>query len=101
MTFEDHVFKAFSQNEQYDKLLHQLKEIRRHLMEHDTFKRMKTKGQYDMCITVALIVTNTVHGQVIRDMPLSRSKEDGGRYDIISRFKAPEMININSQKLLR
>ncbi len=98
--FEQLVFSEFGQMDDYDQILHQFNSIRGIMSDIPSFKKMTINMQYHYCVSIALIVTQTLTGQIMRDKPISPCNDGGGKYDVVTGAKRFDTIEIKNRKLI-
>lgn len=100
--FEDYVFEYCKNSECYNEILHDLKEIRRHMIKHPAFARLSIVAQVEQCCIIGTIVSQTCQGNIQRFSIFNKGENrEPLEYDIRANFKDPDFININpNQKLL-
>ena len=89
------IFKQYGQHSGFDKLEYRM--LREHTMlsKHKSFKRLSVKSQFDILVTVELMIIHRETASIRRDMPIS-GKQDTSEliFDPEYNFKEKEQIDI-------
>lgn len=91
--FESLVWEEFSQHKCFDSMLHTLKTSREIMREsHKVFDKMSVRQQLSMCVTINLMVTDTLRQHMNEHKPLTLPEKKDFKYSLYRNFK--ERINI-------
>lgn len=95
--FEEMIWDAYSQNENYDRIRFQLKRAKKIMSDsHKSFRDLPTKDQYDYCITIGIIVNQSTTKD-LRQLSLgSRNKNEVFKYSLLEGFVEPSPFVITS-----
>lgn len=100
--FEDYIFEYCKDSECYNEILHDVTEIRKHMLKHPAFARLSIVAQVEQCCIIGTIVSQTCQGQVQRFSIFNIRKRKPLEFDIRANFKEPNYLSINpNQKLLK
>jgi hypothetical protein len=93
--FEKLIFKHLGQDPNFDRLKHNLLNIRESMLKrHKDFKLMSIKKQFEYCNTIGVIVVHTQLQTLNENMPLSLPKDNYYKYSIDRNFKKIKLINL-------
>lgn len=57
--FDQLIKQQFGNSEKFQKLENQIKNVRQTMSKYDEFKKLKVKTQFEFCVTIAIIATQT------------------------------------------
>jgi len=81
--FEKLIFKSYGQDKNYDRLRHNLLNIRQSLFDrHKCFKSMPLKRQFEYCETIGVIAVHTQLQYMNENRPLTLSEDKRYKYSI-------------------
>ncbi len=93
--FEKLIFKHFGQDNNFDRLKHNLLNIRQSMLQrHKDFKLMSIKKQFEYCNTIGVIVIHTQLQNLNENMPLSLPKDKFYKYSIDRNYKELKLITL-------
>lgn len=59
--FDQLINQQFGNSENFQKLKNQIKNVRQTMSKYDEFKKLKVKTQFEFCLTIAIIATQTAN----------------------------------------
>lgn len=75
-SFEKLIFDAYGQNKNYDRLKHNMLNVRTSMLSrHADFKRMSLKKQFEYCETIGVIAVHTLLQHMNENRPLTKPKD--------------------------
>lgn len=94
-------WEEMKDSDDVDRVVYMLKQIRKHMLKHSTFKRLSIASQVAQCVTIGCMVLETSTAD-LRELHILRKKDRGNlEHDILNGFKKPDYIEIkNKTKLL-
>lgn len=98
--FEKFCWECLKGSDEVDKLVHQLKEIRKHMMVHKLFANANLKDQYLICVTIGCMIIHTSTAD-LRTIRVFSDKDRGDlEFDIMRSFREPFVIELNPKSYL-
>jgi len=99
--FDNHIFKLFHDEDNYDKLKHQLNRARSIMMErHECFRNKSAYRQFEYCVSICIIAVQT-STKDLRQFRLSGDMNEVFKYALNEGYNKPNVIELDSaQKLL-
>lgn len=91
--FERLIFKSYSKSKNYDKIRHNILNIRQSMSDrHICFKSMSKKRQFEYCETIGLIVIQTNRQHMNENRPLYFPENKRYEYSIDRDWKEAKYI---------
>lgn len=93
--FERLIFKSYGQDENYDRLRHNLLNIRQSMLDrHKCFKSMSVKRQYEYCETIGVIAVHTQLQHMNENRPLTLPEDKRYKYSIDRDWKEIKYVEL-------
>lgn len=93
--FDILIFKSYSQDKNYDRLRHNLHNIRESMLKrHESFKKLSLKMQFEYCETIGVIAVHTQLQHMNENRPLSHPEKKVYSYSIDRNWKEIKPIEI-------
>jgi hypothetical protein len=81
--FEKLIFKSYGQDKNYDRLRHNILNIRQSMFDrHKCFKSMSLKRQFEYCETIGVIAVHTQLQHMNENRPLTLPEDKRYKYSI-------------------
>ena len=98
--YENLIWDAYSQANNYDSMRYQLIRIRNIMSEKQiTFRNMSAKKQFDFAITIGIIVAQSTTKD-LRKLSLSKDKSEVFEYSVHEGYVPPVPIEISNRKMI-
>lgn len=92
--FQDIIWNTYSQNNNYDKLKHQLNRVRGLMIKHRSFNAMSAKEQFDQSVTICIIANQSTRKTVSGISIIEEKKEQKFEYAVEEDYKEPKRIEL-------
>ena len=91
--FEKLIFKSYGQVKNYDKLKHNLLNIRQTMLERQNcFKSMSLKRQFNFCETISTIALHTLLQHMNENRPITVQEDKHYKYSIDRNWKVVKYV---------
>ncbi len=97
--FDQMIWDAFSQDNNYDKLKHQLCNIRKSMYGHTAFRNLAVKDQFSLSVTIGIISCQSSRYSMNKISIFNKNTNAVFEYAPEEGFKPTETININHNSL--
>ena len=99
--FNDLIFKSFKGNDRYEFIKYGMNRARSLMMKHIVFENAAAHHQYDMCMTIYIIGTQSGTKAMHNLRIISKPEERTFKYALDEGFKPSESIDCTEVKLLK
>lgn len=100
--FEELIWKAYSQEKNFDQLRHQLIRCRDIMSKSQkTFVKMPIQQQFDYCVTIGIIVVQSTTKDLRKISILKKNKNEPFPYSLMEGFVEPTPIKIKEKLQLK
>ena len=93
--FEKLIFKSYGQDKSYDRLRHNILNIRQSMFDrHKCFKSMSLKRQFEYCETIGVIAVHTQLQHMNENRPLTLPEDKRYKYSIDRDWKDVKYVEL-------
>ena len=93
--FEKLIFKSYGQDNNYDRLKHNILNIRQSMIDrHKCFKSMSLKRQFEYCETIGVIAVHTQLQHMNENRPLTLPEDKYYKYSIDRDWKDVKYVEL-------
>lgn len=99
--FNDLIFKSFKGNDHYESIKYGMNRARSLMLKHIVFENASAHHQYDMCMTIYIIATQSSSKTMYNFRIIKRPEERIFEYALDEGFKPSESIDCTEVKILK
>lgn len=93
--FENLIFKSYGQDNNYDRLRHNILNIRQTMLDrHVCFGKMSKKKQFNYCETIGVIAVHTQLQHMNENRPLTLPEDKIYKYSIDRNWKKVKYVDL-------